>query len=159
MRIFFDTEFTGVAPAAKLISIGLVDESGAHEFYAELTDTYEAVECSEFCRKEVLPHLQGGAAEQTLAELRVALPAWLKLQGPGAALVCDSARDVAQLEAVLPHGVSSNVTVSVLGFWGNLKRRVLNRGRRIHRQRGLRVHHALDDAKVNRQILLGRAKP
>jgi hypothetical protein len=44
-------------------------------------------------------------------------------------------------------------SVDVLGFWANWKRRVLNRGRRIHREHGLRVHHALDDARVNRLVL------
>lgn len=49
MRIFFDTEFTGLTADAKLISIGLVDEAGTHEFYAELADTYAVSECSAFC--------------------------------------------------------------------------------------------------------------
>lgn len=37
MRIFFDTEFTGLHQHTTLISIGLVTEDG-REFYAELTD-------------------------------------------------------------------------------------------------------------------------
>jgi integrase len=36
---------------------------------------------------------------------------------------------------------------------GNLKRLIFNFRRRIHRQQGLRVHHALDDARVKRLIL------
>ena len=31
-KIFFDTEFTGLSPDARLISIGLVDEAGQSEF-------------------------------------------------------------------------------------------------------------------------------
>lgn len=153
MRIFFDTEFTGLTAGAKLISIGLVDESGANEFYAELRDTYKVSECSDFCRAEVLPQLEGGQAQLCLAELRVDLPAWLSARGPGAVLVCDCARDVVQLASVLPSGLPANVSVHVLGRWGNLQRRTFNFGRRIHHRKGLRVHHALDDARVNRLVL------
>ena len=54
MRIYFDTEFTGLTSDAALISVGMVDESGA-EFYAELSDTHKIEDCSEFCISEVLP--------------------------------------------------------------------------------------------------------
>lgn len=153
MRIFFDTEFTGLTDDAKLISIGLVDETGVDEFYAELRDTYQVSECSEFCRKEVLPHLEGGEAQLGLAELRVTLTAWLGARGPGAVLVCDCSRDVVQLATVLPNGLPANISVQVLGWWGNLQRHIFNFGRRIHHRHALRVHHALDDAKVNRLVL------
>jgi hypothetical protein len=156
MHIFFDTEFTGLIANARLISIGLVDESGSNEFYAELRDTYRIEDCSNFCIEHVLPHLQGHEARISLAELRSTLYAWLIERGPGAILVCDSARDVVQLATILPDGLPANVAVKVLGWWDNLRRRVFNAGRRIHRQRGLRVHHALDDARVNRLVLAGR---
>lgn len=152
-RLFFDTEFTSLTPDAKLISIGLVDETGSNEFYAELADTYAVADCSEFCRQEVLPLLEHGSAAMTLPELHDRLYAWLFARGPGAVLVCDSPRDVAQLTRLFPRGLPLNCGTEVLGWWGNAKRRLFNRGRRIHRKLGLRVHHALDDAKVNRAIL------
>lgn len=152
-RIFFDTEFTALSPGAKPISIGLVDESGRSEFYAELSDTYRREDCSDFCAGEVLPHLEGGAAAMSAAELRLRLTAWIRDRGVGTVLVCDSARDVHQLRTLLPGGLPPNVTVHVLGLCGNLVRRFKNRGHRIHRANGLRVHHALDDAKVNRIAL------
>ena len=37
MKIFFDTEFTGLYKDTQLISIGLVSEDN-REFYAEITD-------------------------------------------------------------------------------------------------------------------------
>ena len=64
MRIFFDTEFTGLTADAKLISIGLIDESGENEFYSELADTYDILDCSVFCRREVLPNLRVDARGQ-----------------------------------------------------------------------------------------------
>ena len=153
MHIFFDTEFTRLTADAKLISIGLVDEPGLNEFYAELTDTFDLQDCSDFCRSEVIPHLQGGAARQSLSEVQTTLEAWLRSRGLDTVLVCDSARDVAQLAALFPGGLPANVSTEVLGWQGNLKRRVFNFGRRIHRRCGFRVHHALDDAKVNRLVL------
>lgn len=153
MRIFFDTEFTGLTADAKLISIGLVDESGLNEFYAELADTYELRDCSDFCRRKVLPYLEGEAVQLTLEGLRVALVTWLLERGPDVVLVCDSPRDIPQLWTLLPDGLPANVTVSVLGLVGTFKRRFFNRGRRIHLRLGLRVHHSLDDARVNRLVL------
>jgi hypothetical protein len=154
MRIFFDTEFTGLTVDAKLISIGLVDASGRNEFYAELVGTYELSDCSAFCLREVVPQLQGGAVRKSLSEVRKTLETWLLARGPGNVLLCDSPRDVAQLAALFPEGLPRTVSIEVLGWRGNLRRRVLNFGRRIHRRRGLRVHHALDDAKVNRLVLM-----
>lgn len=155
MRIFFDTEFTGLTDDAKLISIGLVEESGEHEFYAELSDTYGPTDCSEFCRQHVLPLLEGGSTRVTTRELRPKLRGWLADRGPGTVLVCDSPRDVLQIRRLLLEALPANVTLEVLGWWGNLKRRFFNRGRRLHRKLGLRVHHALDDARVNRLVLAG----
>ena len=37
MKIFFDTEFTGLHKNTTLVSIGMVAENG-HTFYAELND-------------------------------------------------------------------------------------------------------------------------
>jgi hypothetical protein len=152
-RIFFDTEFTGLTPDAKLMSIGLVDESGQNEFYAELSGTYLPSDCSEFCRQHVLPLLEGGDVVLTLAQLRPKLREWLAECGPNAVLVCDSPRDVVQIRQLLLESLPSNVSIQVLGWWGNLKRRFFNRGRRLHRKLGLRVHHALDDARINRLVL------
>jgi hypothetical protein len=154
MRIFFDTEFTGLTADAKLISIGLVDETGTQEFYAELADTYALPDCSAFCLREVIPHLEGGPARRTLYELRKELQAWLLGRGEGAVLVCDSKRDVVQINRLLPDGLPANVSIDVLGFFANWRRRLVNRGRRIHRSHGYRVHHALDDARVNRLVFV-----
>lgn len=152
MRIFFDTEFTGLTDDAKLISIGCIDEAGQNIFYAEVLGI-EAAECSAFCQANVLPLLEHGLAETPLDRLAQELRTWLEALGP-ATLVCDSPRDAAQLARLFPSGLAGSCKVSVLGFWGNMRRRLLNVGRRLHRRNGLRVHHALDDAKVNRIVLL-----
>lgn len=152
MKIFFDTEFTSLADDAQLISIGLVDETGQRTFYAEVQGILPD-QCSAFCRANVLPLLEHGSIALPLDELRGTLHAWLAALGP-ATLVCDSRRDMVQMSHLFSEGLPVDCTVCVLGFWRNVRRRLLNIGRRLHRHHGLRVHHALDDAKANRVALL-----
>ena len=152
MKIYFDTEFTGLTPDAKLISIGMVTEAG-REFYAEAADTYAETDCSEFCRQVVLPLLEHGEVRAPVADVRECLRTWLESMGPDVLLVCDCARDTVQLAALFPDGIPANCSVEILGVWGNTKRRVFNVGRRLHKKHGWRAHHALDDARVNRLVL------
>lgn len=151
--IFFDTEFTALAPDAKLVSIGMVDGEGQREFYAELIDTYTEADCSEFCRAVVLPLLQGGNTQMTLVELRKQLVEWLSTAGANSVLICDSTRDLMQIDALFPNGLPENCRVQVLGALGNWKRRIYNLRHRIHKKHSLRAHHALDDAQADRIIL------
>lgn len=58
MRVYFDTEFTGLHQHTTLISIGCVADDGA-TFYAELTD-YDATQINDWLRKNVLAHLMLG---------------------------------------------------------------------------------------------------
>ena len=54
-----DTEFTDLKDG-KAISIALVEKKYPHrKFYIELSDTYTINDCSDFVKKEVLPHLKG----------------------------------------------------------------------------------------------------
>lgn len=55
MKIFFDTEFTGLHKDTTLISIGMVDEVGRC-FYGEFTD-YDVSQVSDWIRENVLSHL------------------------------------------------------------------------------------------------------
>lgn len=52
MKVFFDTEFTGLRQNTTLISIGCVSEHG-HEFYVELND-YDESQVDEWIQKNVL---------------------------------------------------------------------------------------------------------
>lgn len=54
MKIFFDTEFTGLHQNTTLISIGMVSEDGK-KFYAELSD-YDKSQVDEWINKNVLAH-------------------------------------------------------------------------------------------------------
>ena len=55
MKVFFDTEFTGLHKNTTLISIGLISED-RRCIYAELTD-YEEKQCDDWIKKNVLDHL------------------------------------------------------------------------------------------------------
>lgn len=55
MKVFFDTEFTGLHQYTTLISIGLIAEDG-HEFYAELTD-YDESQVDDWLRDNVISGL------------------------------------------------------------------------------------------------------
>lgn len=55
MKIFFDTEFTGLHQKTTLISIGLVAENG-HTFYAELTD-YDKGQIDDWLQQNVVNNL------------------------------------------------------------------------------------------------------
>ncbi len=56
MRVFFDTEFTGLHQATTLISIGLIAEDG-HTFYAENTD-HDTKQVNAWINENVIPHLR-----------------------------------------------------------------------------------------------------
>jgi len=55
LKVFFDTEFTGLHQDTTLISIGCVSEKG-HEFYAELTD-YNEMLVDDWIQKNVIANL------------------------------------------------------------------------------------------------------
>ena len=55
MKVFFDTEFTGLHQNTTLISIGLISECGK-TFYAELTD-YDKSQVDEWLQKNVIDNL------------------------------------------------------------------------------------------------------
>ena len=56
MKIFFDTEFTGLHKDTTLISIGLIDENG-RTFYGEFSD-YDDSQCDKWIRNNVIKHLK-----------------------------------------------------------------------------------------------------
>ena len=55
MRLYFDTEFTGLHKNTTLISIGLIDENG-RTFYAEFTD-YDKSQVDDWILVNVIEHL------------------------------------------------------------------------------------------------------
>lgn len=56
MKVFFDTEFTGLHKDTTLISIGAISEDG-RTFYAELND-YDESQVDDWIRENVINNLQ-----------------------------------------------------------------------------------------------------
>ena len=69
MKIFFDTEFTGLHKDTTLISIGLVDENG-RSFYAEFTD-YDESQCDDWIKENVIKHLEFDNDKDEITELKI----------------------------------------------------------------------------------------
>ena len=66
MKIFFDTEFTGLVPNTTLISIGMVSEDGK-KFYAEFTDYDESL-CTDWIKENVIKNLTFTDGESNMCD-------------------------------------------------------------------------------------------
>lgn len=53
MKIFFDTEFTGLHQSTTLISIGAIDEDGSRSFYGEFSD-FDKSQVDDWIEKNVI---------------------------------------------------------------------------------------------------------
>jgi diamine N-acetyltransferase len=143
--VFFDSEFTRLEKP-ELISIGAV-ATDATAFYAELRG-WSPERCSEFVRQVVMPLLDGDAvAHEVAAE---SFLAWLDERAGRAptTIISDSGFDRWALAELLgsedlPAGVEwRRVAISY--------EEVDNAARNL----GLRRHHALDDARALRHLVL-----
>lgn len=67
MKLFFDTEFTGLHKNTTLVSIGIVAENGKR-FYAEFSDCDES-QCDDWIKENVLKHTILGGNETLAARL------------------------------------------------------------------------------------------
>jgi len=143
--VFFDSEFTGFLQP-ELISIGAV-ATDATAFYAELRG-WSPERASEFVRKVVLPLLDGDAVPPEMAT--AAFATWLGERAGRAptTLVSDSAFDrwaIAELlgSEDLPTGVEWKRVAIAYEELDQATQAL-----------GLRRHHALDDARALRSLLL-----
>lgn len=153
MLVFFDTEFTGLHWEAKLVSIGLVAEDG-HEFYAELSDTYQNADCSTFAHAEVLPLLERGGVRMTLPALSLRLGNWLEGFEQPVTLATDSIGwDWPWIKMIfadlMTWPTNLNSSPETLMFDADAGEQ-FNNAIELAFSGGLRRHHALDDAKANR---------
>ncbi len=170
-RIFFDTEFTdliGIAQDPALISIGLITEDGARSFYAELTDAYTIEQCSVFVRVGVLPLLDAPElslelnytaiyARMTAIQCRGLLAEWLEQAGCHVELWSDAPQFDWHFIVELFHGQAwpNNLALAprscIPGDKALLSARPI-RVEEVYSRQHYRRHHALDDAKVNREV-------
>lgn len=153
-RLFVDTEFTGLTPDAKLVSIGLVDESGQHKFYAEPSDTWQPSDLGEFAQREVVPKLEGGASLLPIVTLKQYLADWIKGLRVPVMLATDSLQwDWPWIETLLKQRWPQNLARDPLLLTTDYLYAfdAFEAAREAAYASGLRRHHALDDALANRQ--------
>lgn len=157
VSVFFDTEFTKfrtINDEPKLISIGLVAEDG-REFYAELLDTWDISDCSQFVISVVLELLDNKEYIKE-ADLAVKLKEWIESLGEGEVVLrCDAPAYDWPFVADL---------FNFYGWPANLRRKCgtmyFEDDRQIHRYQSAlssfwkdnqsRMHHALVDARAMR---------
>lgn len=158
MLIFFDTEFTELGIDPRLVSIGFVSEDGTRTFYAELSDTYQLSDCSDFVREAVLPHLEGGETRIDMHELTLRLGNWLESFAQPVQLATDSLswdwpwiQEIFDLPGTWPENVESRPLIlnQTPEFNLTVEQAFAT---------GLRRHHSLDDAKANRLGQLAQQK-
>lgn len=169
-KVFFDTEFTdllGIIQDPALISIGLITEDGSRTFYAELTDTYTIDQCSDFVRAWVLPLLDAPDlsdvmdvtavyARMTAIQCRVLLAQWLEQVGCAELWSDAPAYDwhfVVELfhDQVWPKGLVP-APMYFVPTTDAVRYQYSKRVEEEYATRNFRRHHALDDAKVNREV-------
>lgn len=154
MLIFFDTEFSDLCIDPRLISIGLIAEDGERTFYAELADTYQPKDCSEFTRLAVLPRLEGGDKVLTMYDLTLRLGNWLEDFGEPVTLATDSLgwdwpwiQEIFHIEGTWPANLARNPQLLTIKYLNDYDRFIKAVEKAFS---SLRRHHALDDAKANR---------
>jgi hypothetical protein len=151
MLIFFDTEFTSLHFAAKLISIGMIAEDG-QTFYAELTDTYTKTDCHPWVKENVLSLLDADDEQRmTKDELTLKLGNWLESFEQPVILSCDSEdwdwpwiQYIFRAQGTWPINLAQKP--DILKFNDEAFNEAVEGAFKL----GLRQHHALDDAKANR---------
>lgn len=173
IKVFFDTEFTdllGIIQDPALISIGMITEDGARTFYAELTDTYTVDQCSDFVRAWVLPILDAPDLSEVLDSTAVyarmsatqcstCLGQWLDQVGSHIQLCSDAPSYDWHFVVELFHDQAwpkslAHAPISCLPSAADLRIRHLRRAEELYSSRLFRRHHALDDARVNREVWL-----
>jgi hypothetical protein len=75
MKLFFDTEFTGLHKDTTLLSIGIVDENG-RSFYGEMVD-YDESQLNDWLRDNVIANFTREAI-YTKEQLKIDLKKWLQ---------------------------------------------------------------------------------
>jgi len=80
MKLFFDTEFTGLHQKTTLLSIGIVDENG-REFYRELDD-YDQSQINDWLKDNVIAKFKNEGSVN-MGMLKEDLLEWLKVYDYG----------------------------------------------------------------------------
>lgn len=127
-----------------------------YEFYAELSDTYQAKECGAFIQEAVLSHLEGGDALMTMDELTLRLGNWIEGFKQPVKLATDSLswdwpwiQEIFYLPGTWPENLDGKPALLLETMDYSFFAKAIEQAFQNHVPR-LRRHHALDEAKSNR---------
>ena len=151
MRVFFDTEFTGLNSDPHLLSIGMVSADG-HELYFEFADGWTEDQCSPWVRANVLP-LLGAGERLSRREGTQRILMWLSELGTAPTLVGDSDWDTELLSELLGEAkfTSHGYRLELLKFEGREQAGQFDAAKKQYFSRhSVRPHNALTDAKAFR---------
>ncbi|MBA4709238.1 hypothetical protein [Aquitalea aquatica] len=149
MRLFLDTEYTGQGQSVpRLISLAVVAEDGRREWYVELADGWTEDGCTEFVRREVLPHLLG--PRMTWTEARASLLVWMAAAPRHCIAACDAEQDFQYLLQLLGH-YPENLASERLDLAPFINTGAYHHAvEKYHSKPGRPWHHALHDARSYR---------
>jgi hypothetical protein len=155
--VFIDTEFTALPepgqPDLKLMSIALVPSNGMQEFYAEIQGGgeggWEYNDCSEFVKREVIPHLIGGVFSVKRDDLRELLSTWFSSIPESCQIAADSAIDFALLQQVMIDYWPPNLQTHFFNLREIAITEVFNQCTREYYSSDRPAHNALHDAHAN----------
>lgn len=141
-QIYLDTEFTDLHHEAKLISIALVADIDNY-FYAELTDTYERCECSDFVMSQVLPKLRGDKYLMNSYDCSLRLANWIEDLNENVVIVSDAVYwDFPFLDKLIDYSPPNNFNKSRTRQ-AVIPRHIYNS---VILRHNFAIHNALDDA-------------
>ena len=150
MRIFLDCEFTDLVPGNKLISIALVDEDENY-FYAELTDTYNLKDCSDFVKSEVLPYLRGDKYRMSEYECKLAITKWIEDRNVPCVVCTDAPSwDIPHLNNLINDVFPENLEKDCIAIRVPFEIESM-----LLIKHDYDIHNALDDAFVMKKATLG----
>lgn len=153
--VFLDTEFMSFE-APYLLSIGCVVNNSDESFYFEVSDPENSHMCSEFVKKHVLCHLEGGEHAKTSLDGFNSFNYWISSLAGGTdrkiILVSDSPSYDAHTLALWKSRHEKEWSPSITPM--SLQKLLYNRLNSLEfsSSRNYREHHALDDAKRNRDF-------
>lgn len=151
MKVFFDTEFTGLGSDPRLLSIGMVAEDGS-ELYFEFSDGWTEDKCSSWVRVNVLPML--GKADQLSRSVGAErIVTWLSGLGALPILMGDSDWDTELLRQLLDEYKAdpTGYCLELLKFKDREQAGLFESARkRYFASESVKPHHALTDAKAFR---------
>ena len=147
MRIFFDTEFSGLTSDPRLLSIGLVSDSG-EALYIEFTNGWSETDCSFWVQEHIMLML-GNGERLTRREAGARIKSWLALFDPRPTLLGETDWDTTLFADLMQEcGIASDLfRLETLSYLGKAQANAFTAEKQRYFDSHQAIpHHALTDA-------------